>query len=138
MYKNIISEYPEMKYKSLVLRISKQTGIGRETVCKTLAEYKATGTVTSPNKKRRRLNVLEKTSEDDIKAIRKKVHSSWINRDIPNLKKILAAVNEDENLPSFKRTSLHSLLKHMEFKYIVRKHNSALIENPYIISWRQR
>ncbi|XP_076282936.1 uncharacterized protein LOC143211640 [Lasioglossum baleicum] len=115
-----------------------KTGIGRDTVCKTLAEYKTTGNVTSPNKKKRRLSILEKTSEEDLIAIRRKVHSFWLNREIPTLDKILDAINNDEELPSFKKTTLHTLLKCMEFKYIVRKRNSALIDEPRIVYWRQQ
>ncbi|XP_076301715.1 uncharacterized protein LOC143219723 [Lasioglossum baleicum] len=127
-----------MTYKSIVQSLSKQTGIGRDTVCKTLAEYKSTGNVTLPNQKKQRLSILEKTSEEDLIAIRRKVHSFWLNREIPTLNKILHAINNDEELPSFKKSTLHTLLKCMEFKYIVRKRNSALIDEPRIVYWRQQ
>ncbi|XP_076656878.1 uncharacterized protein LOC143361399 [Halictus rubicundus] len=138
LYKTLIAETPKIKYKPLVQKLAKKTGIGRETISKTLAEYKSTGTVTSPNKKKRRLNILEKTSEAEIVAIRKKIHNFWLNREIPNLKKILVAVNNDDKLPSFSETSLIRLFRRMEYKFIVRKRNSVLIEQPHIISWRQR
>ncbi|XP_076651823.1 uncharacterized protein LOC143358530 [Halictus rubicundus] len=138
LYKSALAEKPEIKYKALVLLLSKQTGIGRTTIIKTLSEYKTTGAVTSPNKKRPRLNILEKTSDDDIIAIRKKVSEFWFRREIPNMKKILEAVNTDEELPSFSESSLYRLLKRMGFKFIVRKRNSALIDQPDIVCWRQQ
>ncbi|XP_029054466.2 uncharacterized protein LOC114881771 [Osmia bicornis bicornis] len=84
------------------------------------------------------MNVLEKTSDHDILAIRRKVHEFWLRREIPNGPKIWIAVNEDPELPTFTRSSLYRLLKRMEFKYIVRARNNALIEKEHIIAWRQQ
>lgn len=105
-----MAENPEIKYKPMVEKLAKATGIGQRTVSKTLAEYKSTGTVTSPNKKKRRLNISEKTSEADIEAIRKKIQNFWLNQEIPTLQKIVEAVNNDDNLPSFSKSSMHRLL----------------------------
>ncbi|XP_076298598.1 uncharacterized protein LOC143217839 [Lasioglossum baleicum] len=77
------------------------------------------------------------TLEADILAIRRKVHDFWVRREVPNLDKILQVVNDDEELPSFSRSSLHRLLKGMEFRFIKRKWNSALIDKQHIVSWRQ-
>nr|XP_034190884.1 uncharacterized protein LOC117609093 [Osmia lignaria]XP_034190885.1 uncharacterized protein LOC117609093 [Osmia lignaria] len=138
LYKSLKEEHPEMKYRPLIQLLSKQTGIGQLTISKTVSEYKSTGTVKSPNKKRPRMNILEKTSEEDILAIRRKVHEFWFRREIPNVRKILEAVNQDPELPSFSESSLYRLLKRIEFKYIVRARNSALIDKEHIVAWRQR
>jgi len=39
-------------YKEHVEIISQTTGTGRNTICSTLSEYKKTGQITSPNKKK--------------------------------------------------------------------------------------
>jgi len=77
--------------------------------------------VTSPNKKRHRLTVIQKVDDFDKNAIRQKVHSFWLNRQIPTVLKMLMAVNEDESLPNFKHTSLYILLKSMNFVYEKKK-----------------
>ncbi|XP_046145252.1 uncharacterized protein LOC123988610 [Osmia bicornis bicornis] len=130
-------EDPELRYRPLVKLISQKLGIGELTISKTIAEFKATGDVSSPNKRKIRCNVLEKTSESDILAIRRKVHEFWLNKEIPNVRKILTRVNENANLPPFTYSSLSRKLKRMEFKYIVRGRNSAMIDKEYIVSWRQ-
>nr|XP_034183440.1 uncharacterized protein LOC117605818 [Osmia lignaria] len=137
LYESLKVDHSEMRYRPLIRMISGQTGIGQLTVSKAISEYKATGSVTSPYKKRPRMNILEKTSEHDILAIRKKVHEFWLRREIPNGHKILQAVNLDPELPNFSRTSLYRLLKRMEFKYMVSARNNALIEKENIIAWRQ-
>jgi len=62
--------------------------------------------------------VIDKTEDFDQNAIRQKVHNFWFNRQIPTLNKILVAVNEDDNLPNFSKTSLRRILKHLNFEYI--------------------
>ncbi|CAI6359626.1 unnamed protein product [Macrosiphum euphorbiae] len=110
-------ESPRLSYKEMIQEISKACGIGRRTIITTLSEYKKQGTVTSPNKKKRRLTVDEKVDDFDKNAIRQKVHSFWIKREIPTLSKMFMAVNEDESLPDFKRSSFHKLLRSMNFVY---------------------
>ncbi|XP_076284705.1 uncharacterized protein LOC143211130 [Lasioglossum baleicum] len=54
------------------------------------------------------------------------------------MQKIVEAVNSNPDLPDFSRTTLYRLLKRKEFKFITRARNSALIDRPYIICWRQQ
>ncbi|XP_076296113.1 uncharacterized protein LOC143216706 [Lasioglossum baleicum] len=137
LYKKLKQENAGISYKAIIESLTKTTGIGICTVKYAIAEYKSTGAVSSPNMKRRCCSILEKTLEADILAIRRKVHDFWVRREVPNLDKILQAVNDDEELPSFSRSSLHRLLKGMEFRFIKRKRNSALIDKQHIVSWRQ-
>lgn len=130
-------ENKKLKYKEIVQRTSKMSGIGLKTVERTLAEYKTKGTISSPNKRKIRETIIQKTDDFDQNAIRQKVHSFWFNREIPTLNNILAAVNEDINLPNFSKTSLHRILKHLNFEYIKKNRNSALIERNDIVCWRQ-
>lgn len=50
----------------------------------------------------------------------------WLIRDSPTLDKIIKAVSEDDSLPTLKRTTMYSLLKHLNFQYTKRKQNSYL------------
>ncbi|XP_034183697.1 uncharacterized protein LOC117605942 [Osmia lignaria lignaria] len=138
LYKSLKAEHPEMSYRQLIELLSKRTGIGQLIISKTVSEYKSTGTVKSPNKKRLRINILEKTSEEAILAIRGKVYEFWFRREIPNVNNVLEAVNQDPELPSFNESSLYRLLKRIEFKCIIRACNSALIDKNHIVVWRQR
>jgi len=131
-------EGPRLGYKEMVKEISKSSGIGQRTIISTLSEYKNRGTVTSPNKKKHRLTITQKVDDFDRNAIRQKIHSFWLNRQIPTVLKMLTAVNEDESLPNFKRTSFHILLKSMNFVYEKKRRNSALLERNVIVSWRRR
>ncbi|XP_076294135.1 uncharacterized protein LOC143215683 [Lasioglossum baleicum] len=115
LYKQLKQENAGITYVAMVESLSQKTGIGKCTIKKAIAEYRSTGAVTSPNKKRRCFNIFEKTSDADILAIRKKIDDFRIRREVPNLDKILQAVNDDEKLPSFSRATLHRLLKRMEF-----------------------
>jgi len=61
--------------------------------------------VKSPNRKRQKPGVVDKIDDFDKNTIRRKLHSFWLNREIPTLLKILIAINEDEIMPNFKETS---------------------------------
>lgn len=71
----------------------------------TLSKYRNKGSVSSPNKTKIRPTVTEKVDDFDQNAIRQKVHEFWHRQEIPTLKKILTAVNEDSTLPDFSETT---------------------------------
>ncbi|XP_076678743.1 uncharacterized protein LOC143374475 [Andrena cerasifolii] len=126
-----------MKYKEIIKLVGNTCGVGYRTVVETLKEFKTTGTVTSPSKKRVRPDIMQKMSEDEIGAIRKHVHAFWERRELPTVPRVLAAIQRDENLPILSQSTLQRLLKKMNFKYVQRQRNSALIEREDIIRWRR-
>jgi len=134
-------ENPEMRqlsYREMIVSVSKTTGIGQRTVQTTLAEYKKEGTVSSPNKKRVKPTILEKVDEFDKNAIRQKIHDFWRKREVPTVTKMLIAINEDETLPDLKRSSFQKILKDLQFEYVKKNRNSALLEREDLISWRRK
>lgn len=112
----------------MLLEISKSSGIGQRTIQTTLSEYESQGTVSSPSKERFRPTIIEKIDEFDKNAIRQKIHNFWRNREVPTIKKMLVAINEDETLPNMKRTSFQAVLKDLQFEYVKKNRNSALLE----------
>ncbi|CAI6374565.1 unnamed protein product [Macrosiphum euphorbiae] len=130
-------EMPKLSFRELIVSISKTTGIGQRTIQTTLGEYKKEGTVSSPNKKKVRPTVLQKVDEFDKNVIRQKIHNFWRNREVPTISKMLIAINEDDSLPNLKRTSFQLILKDLQFEYVKRNRNSALLEREDLISWRR-
>ncbi|CAH1957897.1 unnamed protein product [Acanthoscelides obtectus] len=57
--------------------------------------------------------------------------------EIPTIDKILKQVNDDEDLPNFKRSTFHKLLKELDFRFLKRGRNSLLIEKEEIVIWRR-
>lgn len=137
LHKKLKEDNPKILNKDAVTHLAEQTGIGITSIKKTLLEYKNTGAVTSPNKKKHRLSFKEKVDEFDKNAIRKKVHEFYINKELPTFNKILQAVNADEDLPNFKRSTFHLLLKELNFTYTTQSRNSILIEKEDLIIWRR-
>lgn len=129
---------PKLKAKEIIKQISDLSGIGQRTVSVTLSEYRNKGGVSSPNKTKIRPTVTEKVDDFDKNTIRLKVHEFWHRREIPTVNKILIAVNEDSTLPDFSRTTLRRLLKHLNFEYVRKSRNSALIEINDIVRWRRK
>lgn len=138
MYKDVISNTPEMKYKDMVITLSRNTGIGRDTICKTIAEYKKTGAVSSPNMTRTRQSLFDKFDDLDRNGLRQKVHAIWLQRELPTIERILSAVNEDPMLPDLKRTTLYNIIKKLDFVFTKRKRCSVLTEKEDLIVWRRR
>lgn len=52
MFKDIVSKSSDVKYDDMITNISQITGIGSQTISRTIEEYKRTKTVSPPNKKR--------------------------------------------------------------------------------------
>lgn len=63
------------------------------------------------------------------------MHSFLINNELPTIDKLLQAVNEDEDLPNFRRTTFYKLLKSLNFEHERRSRHSLLIEIEEIILW---
>lgn len=79
------------------------------------------------------------TIDDDTRyAIRRIVHSFFFRNEIPNLKKISAAIMVDDSLPKISRQVLLRTLKDMNFRYLKRNRRSMLIEKPEIVIWRRK
>lgn len=117
--------------------ISQTTGIGRNSVCSIISEYKTTRTVTSPNKTHNKKCLFDKINDMDRNALRQKVHSFWLRKELLTIDKILHAVNEDPALPDFKRTTLYSVIKKLDFVFTKRKRCSVLTEREDLLVWRQ-
>lgn len=96
------------------------------------------GTISSPNKKKIRPKLIEKIDDFDENAIRQKIHEFWRHREIPTLDKMYVSINDDSSLPNISRSSLHLLLKDLNFVYTKIKRNSALTERADIVCWRQK
>ena len=87
-------------------------------VFKILREYKSIDHVQSPKKNKPKLKTVIHETDDVVKsAIRRKVHGYFFNNDLPTVDKILRTVNDDEDLPNFKRTTMYHLLKNIGFKF---------------------
>lgn len=139
VHKYVKETWPTDKYPyktSIMEKTASILGIGVASVYRIIKEYATTGNVQSPSTTKKRLTFSEKVDEFDKQAIRKKVHGFYLKSELPTLKKVLQAVNDDEELPNFKRSTFQKILKHLKFKYIKRQRNNALIDRDDIILWR--
>lgn len=132
-----VPDSPRLTYRQILFDISKSSGIGQRTIQTTLSEYKKQGTVSSPNKKKIRPTIIQKIDDFDKNAIRQKIHDFWRNREVPTIEKILTSINEDETLPNMKRSSFQLILKDLQFEYVKKGRNSALLEREDLITWRR-
>lgn len=135
MYKEILLKTPDISYKQLIADISRTLGIGHNSVTSIIAEYRSTGT--SPNKIRLKKCLFDGIDDLDRNALRQKVHSFWLRKELPTIDKILQAVNDDPALPNFKRTSLYTTIKKLGFVFTKRKRCSILTEREDLLVWRQ-
>ncbi|XP_054287688.1 uncharacterized protein LOC129003422 [Macrosteles quadrilineatus] len=71
-----------------------------------------------------------------VGCIRKIIHSFFATNTPPTLTAVLEKLNDDPDLPEFKRTTLWRLLKENGFCYEKRKRQSLLLERDDLIVWR--
>ncbi|XP_025203827.1 uncharacterized protein LOC112600737 [Melanaphis sacchari] len=138
IYKDIISNTPDIKYLDIIKRIRELTGLGRDTVKNTISQYKTTKTVSSPNRRRAKASLFDKIDDLDRTGLRRTIHSIWLKRELPTIDRILFDVNADPSLPNFKRTSLYRVIKKLDFVFTKRKRCSVLTEREDLIVWRRK
>ncbi|CAI6376480.1 unnamed protein product [Macrosiphum euphorbiae] len=138
MYKDTMMKTPGITCSDMYNNLSKATGIGYDTIMKTIVDYKLRNTVTSPNTKRAKTSLFNKIDDLDRNGLRRKVHSIWLRRELPTIDKILFEVNEDPSLPNFKRTTLYNIIKKLDFVFTKRKRCSVLTEREDLIVWRRK
>jgi len=107
-------------------------------VIQTISEYKNTGECKSPNKTKIRPTIIDKIDDFNKNAIRQKIHGLWFRNEIPTIKKIVQAINDDPDLPNLPSTSLRRVLKELNFEFTKRNRNSALTERADLVVWRQK
>lgn len=134
----MLKEESDIKTEDLLYILSEKSGVGVGTIKKTLREYKAFGTVSSPSNKKKRPTICDKIDDFDKNAIRQRINGFWFRREIPTFNKILKTVNGDPDLPNITRTSFQRLLKDLEFEYTKRNRNSALTERENLVLWRRK
>lgn len=124
--------------ESIVIKTASACGVSENIVYKIIKEQKDTNTLKSPVKKRARLSTVDKLDELDKCAIRRKVHSIYLNNDYPTLDKIMRICEADEDIPVFKRTTLHKILHELGFDYNKQDNRTLLLEREDIVLWRRK
>ncbi|KAK5647894.1 hypothetical protein RI129_002786 [Pyrocoelia pectoralis] len=103
-----------------------------------IKEIESSGTARSPKKTRTRQSQYTRLQDFEKSRIRKHVHSFFFKNELPTLEKVLRAINDDDSLPDFKRTSLWRVLRKLGFKYQNRSRKTILIEKKEIVLWRRK
>lgn len=126
----------------VIREISKATGCSERTIYKIRKEA-SKGVIVSSN--RTRLRKKENKNSRNVKydsyvksAIRKKIHNYFLQNIPPTLNAVLCLVNNDPDLPNFKRSTLHTLLKEIGFVYEQKGKKSLLTEKTELVKSRQQ
>ncbi|KAH9360039.1 hypothetical protein HPB48_018477 [Haemaphysalis longicornis] len=135
VYARTRMRFPAKSVQELLSVVSEDTGVSPRTVAKLKAEC-LRGNVVSPKRRPRDVTISStRTVKHDnftVHATRLEVQSMYAKREIPTLDSVRKAVNEDDDLPNFTKTTLWRLMKDMGFSYDKR------IRNLGIIVWRRR
>lgn len=127
IYKKLRTDYPEILKEDIISQLVEHTGIGMKTISKLLLQYEKTGKV-----------LLPKTNEMHKVAIRRKIHEFYFSYELPITEIVLQSINDDNNLPNFKRTSFYHLIKELNFEFFEVKRYNILKERSDIILWRRQ
>ncbi|XP_015929512.3 uncharacterized protein [Parasteatoda tepidariorum] len=138
IYKTEVHSKPDVPIIDVANHAASAAGVSTASVFRIIKEYKKDGILHSPKRTKPRKTFLDDIDDFDKNAVRRKVHDFFRRNEIPTINKVLKAVNDDSDLPNFKRTTFYSLLKKLGFKHQKRGRNSSLIEKEEIILWRRR
>lgn len=137
VYNYFKQQNPSTTVDSIVEISSKVMGYAKSTVYKILKEEKSAGI--TPPKPRTGRPKLSKVNVDEFfkNAIRRMVHSFFLNKQIPTLGKVLQAITDDPDLPTISRDKLWKVLHELNFKYEKVGRQSMLIDSEEIVCWRR-
>lgn len=140
VYKRVLADNPDMLKDCAVEKVSNLIGISKRSVYSIVSLYKTNHILglSSPKNKKNKPNILEKLDDFTKCAIRRKVHEFFFRNEQPTLNKVLQKVNEDLDLPNFKRTTFFRLLKLLKFKYRKSGRNMFVCDRDDIILWRRK
>lgn len=82
--------------------------------------------------------ITEKINEFDKTAIRRKVHSFYLNGKLPTIDNVLLAVNDDDDFRNMSRSSIYRVLRNLKFVKFKTQIHSILTEKRGLICWRRR
>ncbi|XP_072381874.1 uncharacterized protein [Diabrotica undecimpunctata] len=137
VYKHELQENPALILSAVEKRVADKVGVSDSSVFKVIREYKTTHTLVVPKKCTTRKGKLESVDDFDKVAIRRIVHQFFFRNEIPTIDRVLQQVNDDPNLPDFKRTTFYKLLKKLQFKFEKRGRNSMLTDRDDLVIWRR-
>ena len=137
IYKNQMQQNADLAIEEVVLKVAEISGVSRSSVYKIIKEYKCNHSLSEPKSYPKRKKMTEAVDDFDRTAIRRKVHTYFFRNELPTIDKILKEVNDDTDLPNFKRTTFYKLLKELDFRFLKRGRNSLLIEREEIVVWRR-
>lgn len=129
---------PYLTISNLMQLVANKTGVSKTTIFRIICEYKKNNELAAPKtNQNKKLHVLDSIDDADKTAIRRKVHEFFFRNEPPTINKVLKAINEDEYLPHFIRTTFYKLLKNINFEYQKRGRHSILLDKNEIIIWRR-
>ncbi|XP_049883814.1 uncharacterized protein LOC126379181 [Pectinophora gossypiella] len=106
------------------------------TIRNIIKEKRTMGTTSSPQKHKDIKKIVDKLDDFTLSAIRLKIHQYYFDGELPTIKKVLTAVNEDDNLPNFTLSTMYKIMKKLNFKYAKRSRKSVLLDRPDLQVWR--
>lgn len=137
IYKNEMQENDNKTVDEVVSKTANISGVSSSSVYRILREYRANHSLADPKKYPSRKKINDAIDDFDRNAIRRIVHNFFFHNELPTVDKVLRVVNEDKDLPDFKRSTFYNLLKEMGFQYKKRGRNSLLLEKEEIVVWRR-
>lgn len=138
IYKYIQRSSSTYPVKGEILKSTSQImGTSAKTISRILNEYKNNNEVSTPIRSTPKHKIIENLDEFTLSAIRRKIHQFYFNNDLPTVDKVMTAINNDSDLPSFSRSTTYTILKKLKFKYMKRARRSILLDRPDLMVWRR-
>lgn len=137
LYKYEVQEDAISPIDHIVEKVANKSGVCCRSIYNVVREYKRKHEFVEPKTNQNRKRIIDSMSEFDKNAIRRKLHQYFFKSEFPTIDKVLKDVNEDPDLPSFRRSTFYKLLKALNFKYEKRGRKSLLTERDEIVIWRR-
>nr|CAH7758097.1 unnamed protein product [Callosobruchus chinensis] len=137
IYKHEMQQRNDLSVEEIVCKVAMISGVSRSSVYRIIREYKSNHLLADPKKYPPRKKINNSIDDFESGAIRRIVHNFFFRNEFLTVDKVLKVVNDDKDLPSFRRSTFYKLLKEMGFQYKKRGRDSLLLEKEEIVIWRR-
>lgn len=126
---------PLVSVEKVRVRVAAACGISEKSIQRIVKQKEEDGIVSTPGKKRPRLDIVNKMDSFDKDAYRRHIYSYYERKELPTLNKLVVSLGE-AGLFSGSRSSLRRILQSLNFRFKKFSSRGVLLEKPHVVNLR--
>lgn len=141
VYYKLSIQHPHLHDKDIQQQAADLLGVSPRSIRNIKHELLTTGKLVTAGKERPKGREIRKRtkiySEHILTSVRQKIHDFLRNGESPTIRMITKTINDDDTLPTFSESTVHRLLRDLNFVYMKTKRQSILVDRSGNGDWKR-